>query len=69
MQLETQSGRTLAPQQRGGITQRIRVQGVPAGAGTAVRLRWKASYYVGAGASAATTTRQEQGELAGLGVL
>lgn len=68
MQLEPQSGRTLAPQQRGGITQRIRVQGVPAGTGTAVRLRWKASYCVGAGA-AATTTRQEQGELTGLGVL
>lgn len=62
MQLEPQSGRNLQPQQRSGITQVIRVNGVPVGKGTSLKLRWKASYTLGG------AQRQEQGELSSLGV-
>ncbi|KAF4556248.1 VHS domain-containing protein 1 [Elsinoe fawcettii] len=62
LKLEPQSSRTLAPHQRDGITQSIRLQGVPRGKGSGVKMRWKASYTLGA------ERREETGEIASLGV-
>jgi ADP-ribosylation factor-binding protein GGA len=60
--MEPQSGRTLQPLQSKGITQVIHLNGVEYGKGTSVKMRWKVSYKVGA------TLKQEQGEIAELGV-
>nr|OQO23187.1 hypothetical protein B0A51_08541 [Rachicladosporium sp. CCFEE 5018] len=60
--LSPQSSRTLAAGQKDGITQTVRVQGVERGKGTAVKLRWRASYSVDG------AVRNEQGEVNGLGV-
>jgi len=62
LKLEPQSGRNLAPLQKEGITQTIRLHGVERGKGTAVKMRWKASYLVG------TERRDEHGEISSLGV-
>jgi len=62
LRLEPQTGRNLGPNQRAGITQVIHVVGVEQGRGTALKIRWKASYAVG------DAPKQEQGELASLGV-
>ncbi|KAF2086224.1 ADP-ribosylation factor-binding protein-like protein GGA1, partial [Saccharata proteae CBS 121410] len=62
LRLEPQSGRTLAPNQQQGITQHIMLHGVEKGKGGAVKMRWKASYVVG------SERREEQGEIANLGV-
>ncbi|KAK5114725.1 hypothetical protein LTR62_002299 [Meristemomyces frigidus] len=63
LSLEPQSARSLAPNQINGISQTIRLQGVERGAGTKVKLRWRASYSVGGG-----QPKHEQGEIVGLGV-
>lgn len=47
----------------GGVTQIIRVSGVPRGAGGSVKMRWKASYRVGKG-----PLNEEQGVIEGLPV-
>ncbi|OQO12518.1 hypothetical protein B0A48_03160 [Cryoendolithus antarcticus] len=60
--LSPQSSRTLAAGQKDGITQTVRVQGVERGKGTAVKLRWRASFAVDG------AVRNEQGEVNGLGV-
>lgn len=62
LKLDPQSGRSLSPQQQNGITQSIRVQGVERGNGSAVKLRWRASYSVGG------QVVNEQGAIDGLGV-
>lgn len=62
MQLEPQSGVTLAPNQKHGITQNIRVNNVQRGNGLSVKMRWKAAYSLGGQA------KSEHGEIANLGV-
>ncbi|KAK4993375.1 ARF-binding protein [Elasticomyces elasticus] len=62
LKLQPQSGRALAPQQANGITQTIRLQGVEPGKGTSIKMRWKASYRVGA------EQKEETGEITTLGV-
>ncbi|KAL9105002.1 MAG: hypothetical protein Q9163_000099 [Psora crenata] len=56
LNLAPQSGRTLQPKQRDGITQSILVQGVTRGQADSVKMRWKSSYKL------AGDIRQEQGE-------
>ena len=62
MKLKPQSGRTLQPNQRNGITQPIEVNGVMKGQANLVKMRWKSSYKVG------DEVRQEQGEVPPLGI-
>jgi ADP-ribosylation factor-binding protein GGA len=62
LNLQAQSGRSLQAQQKDGITQIIRVNGVERGKGNTVKMRWKASYKLG------TEMRQEQGQVENLGV-
>lgn len=63
LKLEPQSGRTLKPSQKDGISQVIRLLGVEQGKGTGVRMRWKASYVVeGQG------RKEEMGDVNGLGI-
>ncbi|KAK8254641.1 ADP-ribosylation factor-binding protein GGA1 [Phyllosticta capitalensis] len=62
LKLEPQSGRLLGPNQQNGVSQTIRLQGVPRGKGAAVKMRWKASYVLG------SEQKNEQGEIASLGV-
>ncbi|TKA79305.1 hypothetical protein B0A49_01535 [Cryomyces minteri] len=62
LKLEPQSGRTLAAQAANAITQTIRLHGVERGKGNAVKMRWRASYVLGA------EKREEQGEIQSLGV-
>jgi ADP-ribosylation factor-binding protein GGA len=62
LKLEPQSGRNLAPQQVGGVTQTIRLLGVNVGMGGNVRMRWKASYNIDG------ARKDEQGEVSALGI-
>lgn len=62
LKLEPQSSRSLAPNQRDGITQIIRLQNCSRGAGATVKLRWRASLNVGG------SSRELQGSIEGLGV-
>ena len=62
LQLEPQSGVTLVPNQKHGITQNIRVNNVQRGNGNGVKMRWKASYSLGG------RQKSEQGEIVSLGV-
>lgn len=62
LQLEPQSGVDLAPNQKFGITQTIRVNNVQRGAGSSVRMRWKLSYSLGG------REKNEMGEISSLGV-
>lgn len=64
LRLKPQSGRTLLPHQRNGITQEMQLGGVERGQGNTVKVRWKLSYRVGT----ETAVREEQGEVSGLGV-
>ncbi|KAI9830220.1 MAG: hypothetical protein M1826_005022 [Phylliscum demangeonii] len=63
LRLQPQSGRMLVPHQQDGITQKMQIDGVAPGQAATVKIRWKLSYRVGNEAQ-----REEQGELAGLGV-
>nr|POE48900.1 putative adp-ribosylation factor-binding protein c25h2.16c [Quercus suber] len=67
LNLQPQSSRTLAPKQRDGITQTIRLQGVERGKGTSVKMRWRASYNI-AGKAGKHEAKNENGEIVGLGV-
>ncbi|KAI7308281.1 hypothetical protein KC315_g13408, partial [Hortaea werneckii] len=60
--LQPQSSRSLGPNQQNGITQSIRLQGCQRGQGSAVKMRWRASYTLNG------QQQNEQGEIAGLGV-
>ncbi|KAH9862086.1 hypothetical protein IAQ61_010288 [Plenodomus lingam] len=62
LQLEPQSGVNLAPNQKFGITQNIRVNNVRIGTGSSVKMRWKASYSLGG------QQKNEMGEIPSLGV-
>ncbi|PSN62469.1 ADP-ribosylation factor-binding protein-like protein GGA1 [Corynespora cassiicola Philippines] len=62
LQLEPQSSVTLAPQQKAGITQNIRLNGVQRGNGSSVKMRWKTAYSVGG------QRKEEMGEIPSLGV-
>ncbi|KAH7085429.1 VHS domain-containing protein [Paraphoma chrysanthemicola] len=62
LQLEPQSGVNLAPNQKFGITQTIRVNNVQQGSGNSVKMRWKASYTHGG------QPKNEMGEIPSLGV-
>lgn len=62
MNLQPQSGRTLQPNQRDGIAQNIRIQGVAKGMGNQVKMRWKANYAIGG------QSKEEQGMVERLGV-
>jgi len=62
LSLEPQSSVSLAPNQANGITQTIRLNGVPRGAGDRVKMRWKAAYAVSG------QRREEHGEIPSLGV-
>ncbi|KAL6703471.1 ARF-binding protein [Coniothyrium glycines] len=62
LQLEPQSGVNLAPNQKAGITQTIRVNNVQRGSGSSVKMRWKASYTLGG------QPKNEMGEISSLGV-
>jgi ADP-ribosylation factor-binding protein GGA len=60
--MEPQSGRTLTPNARDGISQLIHLNGVERGKSSGVKMRWKTSYKVG------SHTTEEQGEVPALGV-
>ncbi|KAF2129848.1 VHS-domain-containing protein [Dothidotthia symphoricarpi CBS 119687] len=62
LQLEPQSGVTLGPNQKSGITQNIRVNNVQRGSGASVKMRWRASYSLGG------QQKNEMGEIPSLGV-
>ncbi|KAI9759851.1 MAG: ribosome biogenesis protein tsr3 [Chaenotheca gracillima] len=62
LKLQPQSGRSLAPLQREGITQLMYLHGVENGKGNTVKMRWKVSYKVSG------EHREEQGEIPSLGV-
>ncbi|KAL1602747.1 ARF-binding protein [Paraconiothyrium brasiliense] len=62
LQLEHQSGVTLAPNQRNGITQNIRLNGVQRGSGNNIKMRWKVTYSVGG------QSKNEMGEIPSLSV-
>ncbi|CAF9929083.1 MAG: hypothetical protein ALECFALPRED_004244 [Alectoria fallacina] len=62
LKLTPQSGRTLQPNQKDGITQHIVLSGVARGQANSAKIRWKASYKV------AGDLRQEQGEVPPLGI-
>ncbi len=60
--MEPQTGRKLQPHEYQGISQRIFLNGVEYGKGTAVKMRWKLSYKLG------VEPKFEQGEIPALGV-
>jgi ADP-ribosylation factor-binding protein GGA len=60
--MEPQTGRRLQPYEGNGIRQTIYLNGVEYGKGNDVKLRWKASYKIGAEA------KNEAGEISTLGV-
>lgn len=63
LKMEPQSGRYLQARQKDGVTQIIRVTGVPRGGGASVKMRWKVSYRVGSG-----PLNEEQGVIESLPV-
>lgn len=63
LKMEPQSGRYLQARQKDGVTQIIRVAGVPRGGGAGVKMRWKVSYRVGSG-----PLNEEQGVIESLPV-
>lgn len=60
--MEHQSGVSLSPNQRNGISQTIRLNGVQRSQGANVKMRWKVSY------SLAGVWKEEMGEIPSLGV-
>lgn len=62
LQLEHQTGVNLAPNQKNGITQNIRLAGVQRGSGNSIKMRWKVSYSLGG------QPKSEMGEIPSLGV-
>lgn len=59
--MDPQTGRILQANQKNGVSQIIRIAGAPSGGGSAVKMRWKASYRVGTG-----PLNEEQGTIEGL---
>lgn len=62
LRLDPQSSRSLAPHEKPGVTQTIRLQGCQRGAGTTVKMRWRASLNIGG------ALKELQGSIEGLGV-
>lgn len=62
LKLERQTGTTLQPLQKEGISQVIYLNGVAHGQGSNVKMRWRLSYKLGG------DIKQEQGEIPTLGV-
>ncbi|CDM33686.1 hypothetical protein DTO006G1_4439 [Penicillium roqueforti] len=62
LQLRPQSGRDIAPQQQNGVQQEMLIDGVDAGKGNSVKIRFKVSYKLGGEA------REEQGMVPPLGI-
>ncbi|KAH6721533.1 VHS domain-containing protein [Leptodontidium sp. 2 PMI_412] len=62
LKLQPQTGRRLQPHEQAGVKQVIFLNGVEQGKGDSVKLRWKASYKVGA------QPVNEQGEISSLGI-
>ncbi|KAF2634218.1 ADP-ribosylation factor-binding protein GGA1 [Massarina eburnea CBS 473.64] len=62
LQLEPQTGVALAPNQRDGVRQNIRLNGVHRGSGNNIKMRWKVAYSLGG------QVKNEMGEIASLGV-
>ncbi|KAK2628807.1 hypothetical protein QTJ16_001910 [Diplocarpon rosae] len=62
LKLQPQTGRQLQPREQAGVKQVIFLNGVEQGKGDSVKLRWKASYKLGAQAV------HEQGEIPSLGI-
>lgn len=62
LKLQPQTGRRLQPHEVAGVRQVIELIGVEQGKGDSVKLRWRASYKVGA------QQVNEQGEIASLGI-
>ncbi|PVH92659.1 ADP-ribosylation factor-binding protein GGA1 [Periconia macrospinosa] len=62
LQLEPQTGVSLAPRQQNGVTQNIRLNGVQTGSGNNIKMRWKVSYSLGG------NQKNEMGEIPSLGV-
>ncbi|KAH8687165.1 VHS domain-containing protein [Tricladium varicosporioides] len=62
LKLQPQTGRRLQPHEQAGVKQVIHLNGVEQGKGDSVKLRWKASYKLGA------QQVNEQGEIASLGI-
>lgn len=63
LRVTPQSGRTLQPQQKDGISIPVEIHGVAKGQASSVKMRWKASYKV------AGDVRQEQGDVPTLGII
>jgi hypothetical protein len=64
LHLDPQSSRALAPNQKDGITQVVRLQGCARGAGTTVKMRWRASMTLGA----TNAHKEAMGSIEGLGI-
>ncbi|KAI9799016.1 MAG: hypothetical protein M1825_004912 [Sarcosagium campestre] len=64
LSMQPQSGRTIDAHTTNGITQEILLGGVQRGKGADVKLRWKLSYQL-----AGSGSREERGEVAGLGIV
>ncbi|CAG8940229.1 unnamed protein product [Penicillium salamii] len=62
LQLRPQSGRDVAPQQQNGVQQEMLMDGIDAGKGSSVKIRFKVSYKLGSEA------REEQGMVPPLGI-
>lgn len=60
--MERQTGTSLLPIQRDGISQVIFLNGVAYGQGNNVKMRWRLSYKLGG------ESKQEQGEIPTLGI-
>lgn len=65
LQLWPQSGRDIAPLQQNGVQQEMLLDGVEAGKGRSVKMRFKVSYKTGVGSVEA---REEQGTVPSLGI-
>jgi ADP-ribosylation factor-binding protein GGA len=62
LKLQPQTGRRLQPHEVAGVKQVIQLNGVEQGKGDSVKLRWRASYKIGA------QLVNEQGEIGSLGI-
>lgn len=62
LQLKPQTGREMSPKARNAIQQEVLLNGVPAGKGNAVKMRFKVSYELNGQA------REEQGHVPSLGI-
>lgn len=62
LQLRPQSGREMPPLQQNGVQQEMLLDGIDAGKGSSVKIRFKVSYRTG------TEAKEEQGMVPPLGI-